>query len=63
MSLAGDAAVPGMLWLSWAHPAAALVVLGVAVLAMWVVTVMLIRFLRMLFARLRGVGGKLGSPA
>ena len=31
LSLLGDAAVPGLLWLAWAHPVAALAVLAVAV--------------------------------
>ena len=64
LSLAGDAAVPGMLWLSWAHPVAALGVLAVAVLGMVVTTVLLMKFLRGLIARLRS-GSALGrgSPA
>ena len=62
LSLAGDAAVPGMLWLSWAHPLVALVALAVAVIAMLIVIVLLMKFLRALIARLRG-GFGLGSPA
>jgi hypothetical protein len=54
LSLAGDAAVPGMLWLSWAHPVAALGALGVAVVLMLVTIVLLMKFLRGLIARLRG---------
>ena len=57
LSLAGDAAVPGMLWLSWVHPVAALIALGVAVLAMVITTVLLMKFLRGLLARLRGSAG------
>ena len=57
LSLAGDAAVPGMLWLSWAHPVVALIALGVAVLAMVITTVLLMKFLRGLLARLRGSAG------
>ena len=54
LSLAGDALVPGMLWLSWAHPGWFFVALAVALVAMVVVTVVLFRFLRGLGRRLRG---------
>jgi Domain of unknown function (DUF4126) len=54
LSLAGDAAVPGMLWLSWAHPVGALVALGVAVLAMLIAIFVLMKFLRGLLGRWRG---------
>ena len=53
LSLAGDATVPGVLWLATAHPVALLAVVGVAVLVMATTTVLLIRFLRGLFGRLR----------
>ena len=48
LSLAGDAMVPGLLWLSWAHPTAFFLALGVGVVVMVVVIVMLVRFLRAL---------------
>ena len=62
LSLAGDAVVPGMLWLSWMHPLSALVLLGVAVLAMVLVTALLMKFLRALVSRWRG-GAGLGTAA
>ena len=64
LSLAGDAAVPGMLWLSWAHPVLALAALAVAVVVMLVVTFVLMRFLHALlrgFREGRWLGR--GSPA
>jgi hypothetical protein len=54
LSLAGDALVPGMLWLSWEHPVAFFVALAIAVVAMVVVTVLLFKFLRGLGRKLRG---------
>ena len=48
LSLAGDAAVPSMLWLSWAHPWLFFAALTVAVCAMVVVTVWLFRFTRVM---------------
>jgi len=60
LSLAGDAAVPGMLWLSWAHPVGALVVLAVLVLAMLLATVWLMKYLRAVIGRWRGLSA---SPA
>ncbi len=52
LSLAGDAAVPALLWLSWTHPVAALALLGVAVLAAIGLVIVLWRFLRALLTRL-----------
>jgi hypothetical protein len=52
LSLAGDAAVPAMLWLSWAHPWAFFAALAVALVTGLVLVVVLFRFLRALFARL-----------
>lgn len=52
LSLLGDAAVPGMLWLSWTHPVAFFVALALAVLTGLVIVVVLFRFLRGLFKRL-----------
>ena len=54
LSLAGDALVPGMLWLSWEHPLLFYVALAVALIVMVVVTVLLFKFLRGLGRRLRG---------
>ena len=54
LSLAGDALVPGMLWLSWEHPVAFFFALAVALVVMVVVTVLLFKFLRGLGRRLRG---------
>jgi Domain of unknown function (DUF4126) len=54
LSLAGDAAVPGMLWLSNAYPMAFFAVLAVVIVASLVVIVMLFRYLRGLLRRLRG---------
>ena len=53
ISLLGDAVVPGTLWLAFAHPVVALVAVGVATLSMLAITVLLVRFLRALWARLR----------
>lgn len=54
LSLAGDALVPGMLWLSWQHPELFFVALALALVAMVVITVWLFKFLRGLAQRLRG---------
>jgi hypothetical protein len=54
LSLLGDAAVPTALWLASAHPVALLVLVGVAAVVMAAISVLLIRFLRALAARLRG---------
>jgi hypothetical protein len=54
VSLVGDAAVPVMLWLAWAHPLLAVVVLALAVAGMLALVVLLFRFLRALVQRLRG---------
>ena len=54
LSLAGDAAVPAMLWLSVAHPLWFWPVLAVVVLLALVLIVVLFRFLRAIFRRLRG---------
>ena len=54
LSLAGDALVPGMLWLSWAHPLLFYVALVIALIVMVTVTVLLFKFLRGLGRRLRG---------
>ena len=54
MSLMGDAAVPGVLWLAAAHPVVALVVLAIATLSMLAIIVLLMRVLRGMWARFRG---------
>lgn len=54
LSLAGDALVPGMLWLSWQHPELFFVALALALVVMVVITVWLFKFLRGLAHRLRG---------
>ncbi len=57
LSLLGDAAVPGMLWLAWEHPLVFFVALGIALVAGLVLTVVLFKFLRQLWRRLTGRGG------
>jgi Domain of unknown function (DUF4126) len=54
LSLAGDAAVPGMLWLSHEYPFVFFVVLAVVIVLSFVVIFMLFRFLRGFLRRLRG---------
>ena len=51
LSLLGDAAVPGLLWLSWSHPVAFFVVLAFAVALAVVLVVVFFRFLRGLLPR------------
>ncbi len=58
LSLAGDAAVPAMLWLSWEHPTGFFVALAVALVVMVVATVVLFRFLRGLVRSLRSRGAQ-----
>jgi hypothetical protein len=53
LSLAGDAAVPTLLWLSWHHPIALFVALAVAVVVAVALIVLLLRFLRGVLARMR----------
>jgi hypothetical protein len=60
LSLAGDVAAPGMLWLAWAHPGWAVAALAAAVLTGLVLTVLLIKFLRRLW---RGLRQRLGGAA
>jgi Domain of unknown function (DUF4126) len=54
LSLFGDGAVPAVLWLSWAHPAASLVVIAVVAVFSLVVVVVLWRFIARLMRRMRG---------
>jgi len=51
LSLAGDVAVPAMLWLAWQQPQWFWPVLAIAVVLALVVIVVLFRFLRALFKR------------
>ena len=51
LSLLGDVAVPGMLWLSWTHPGPFFVVLALALLIGVVLIVVLFKFLRALLRR------------
>jgi hypothetical protein len=53
LSLLGDAAVPTMLWLAWAHPVWFFVALALALLLMGVLIVVLFRFLRALLRRFK----------
>jgi hypothetical protein len=52
LSLAGDALVPGLLWLAWAHPWAALAVVVLLALMMLSITVLLWRFIGKIWRRL-----------
>jgi TRAP-type C4-dicarboxylate transport system permease small subunit len=54
LSLFGDAAVPAMLWMSWAHPMAFFAALALALVVMIGLTLVLLRFLKALWRRLRG---------
>jgi membrane protein YdbS with pleckstrin-like domain len=54
LSLLGDAAVPGMLWLAFEHPWLALAAVAVATLSMVAIVLLLFKFVRMFVARLRG---------
>ena len=54
LSLLGDAAVPGMLWLSWAQPAWFAAALVLALVVMVLATVLLFKFLKTLIRSVRG---------
>lgn len=58
LSLAGDAAVPAMLWLAWEHPAWFWPALGVALLLAVVLVVVLFKFLRALLRRLGSMSSR-----
>ena len=60
MSLAGDAAVPAMLWLAFNHPLWFAAALSLAVLAGLVLTVLLWKFLKTL---VRGLRARIGGAA
>ena len=57
MSLLGDLAVPGAMWLAFTHPAAFLVFLVVAVIAMVTLVWVLAKFLKLVVGRLRMLFG------
>jgi hypothetical protein len=59
LSLLGDLAVPGMLWLAFEHPVAAIVAVAVAFVAMLVLLWVMAKFLRAVWGRLRAL---LGTP-
>jgi hypothetical protein len=61
-SLLGDVAVPGMLWLSWAHPVGFFIALGITLVVMLLLIVVFWRFLRGVVRRVRGLFGS-ASPA
>ena len=60
LSLLGDATVPTMLWLSWAHPMLFFVALAMAFAIGLALVVVLFRFLRGMLARL--APRRLGTP-
>ena len=62
LSLLGDAVVPGTLWLAFTHPVVALVALAFATVSMLAIIFLLMKFLRLLWSRVRGRGGDLGQP-
>lgn len=51
LSLAGDALVPGLLWLAWAHPWAAIAMVVLLVLTMLSIILLLWRFIGRLWRR------------
>jgi len=61
LSLLGDAAVPSMLWLAFAHPAWFFVALAIALVVMVGLTVLLFKFLRALVRSLRTRFGPAGA--
>lgn len=52
LSLAGDAAVPALLWLAWAHPMWFWPVLALLIVGALLVAVLLVKFLRAVLRRL-----------
>ncbi len=65
LSLAGDAAVPAMLWLSWEHPLGFFVALAFALVVMVMAIVMLYKFVRGLRRKLHNhfMPTKLGAAS
>ena len=55
LSLAGDVAVPTMLWLAWAHPLVFFPLLALALVVMATLTWFCFKFVRALVRRVRGV--------
>ena len=64
LSLAGDAAVPTLLWLSWQHPTAFFVALAIGVVLALVLIALLMRFLLGILDRMRNAipAGAAGEP-
>jgi hypothetical protein len=62
LSLAGDLAVPGLLWLAWEHPLVFFPVLAAFVLVALVATVLLWKFLRAVWRRFAGGGPPPPTP-
>ena len=62
LSFLGDAAVPGALWLAFAHPVVALIVLAIATLSMVAIIALLMKFLRGLIAKIRGRDDGVSQP-
>ena len=62
LSFLGDAAVPGALWLAFAHPVVALIVLAIATLSMIAIIALLMKFLRGLIAKIRGRDDGVSQP-
>lgn len=58
LSLAGDAMVPGLLWLAWEYPVAFFIALAIGLAVMVVLIVLMARFVRALWQR----GFKKGPP-
>jgi hypothetical protein len=63
LSLLGDAAVPGMLWLAWEQPVWFFVALAIALVVMVTLIVVLFRFLRGLVRRFRAEPAAIGERA
>ena len=63
LSLLGDAAVPGMLWLAWEQPVWFFVALAIALAVMVTLIVVLFRFLRGLVRRFRVEPEAIGERA
>lgn len=57
LSLLGDLAVPGMLWLAFTHPAAAIAAVVLAFVAMLVLLWVMAKFLRAVWGRLKALFG------
>lgn len=57
LSLLGDLAVPGMLWLAFTHPAAAIAAVALAFVAMLVLLWVMAKFLRAVWGRLKALFG------